>query len=130
MKTSWILAGLLLCCTFSLARSDVLEKMGTGQGLLTACTTTTSDSAGDLVAATLDYGACMGFIKAVSQTLILASQLCQPEEITFGQAQKIVVKYLNDHPERLHIASAWLVREALLGAFPCPVRKPAKHPAK
>jgi hypothetical protein len=31
----------------------------------------------------------------------------------------VVVKYLEAHPERLHIESAFLVIDALADAFPC-----------
>jgi len=32
---------------------------------------------------------------------------CPPKNITLGQAARIVVKYLNDHPEQLHNATSY-----------------------
>jgi hypothetical protein len=45
---------------------------------------------------------------------------CLPiEGVTAGQAIRIVTKYLNAHPERLHRDAHILVVEALREAFPC-----------
>lgn len=47
------------------------------------------------------------------------SHLCIPGEVTYGQMVRVVVKYLNDHPEELHHSSALLTVNALIGAFRC-----------
>lgn len=41
-----------------------------------------------------------------------------PRGITVGQLQQIVVKFLSDHPEKLHEAADPLVLAALTQAFP------------
>jgi len=48
-------------------------------------------------------------------------QLCTPVEVTGGQAALMVVKYLEEHPERLHEDGAALVVETL-GRTPGPAR--------
>jgi uncharacterized protein YoaH (UPF0181 family) len=52
-----------------------------------------------------------------SNTVVLS---CFPTEgMTSGQAVRIVTKYLNARPERLHHDAHVLVIEALQEAFPC-----------
>lgn len=71
------------------------------------------------------WGVCHGFIIAVG-----SSSDCQnsfmgefyfslPEGATAGQIKKIVIKYLNEHPEKLHLPAAPLAAAALSEAFPC-----------
>ncbi len=42
-----------------------------------------------------------------------------PLGYTAGQMEKIVKKWLNDHPEKLHLDAAALVIKAISEAFPC-----------
>ena len=44
---------------------------------------------------------------------------CYPEGNTLGQAVRIVMKYLKEHPETLHYFAAELVALALIEAWPC-----------
>ena len=52
-----------------------------------------------------------------------AALFCQPDGTTTGQAARIVVKYLRDHPEELHKHDSVLAFTALKAAFPCANRK-------
>lgn len=45
---------------------------------------------------------------------------CIPSNVNNGQIKRIVAKFLNDHPERLHEPPAFIIVDALTGAFPCP----------
>jgi len=45
---------------------------------------------------------------------------CIPGNATILQMSRVVVKYLRDHPERLHEIPGILVHAALHDAFPCP----------
>jgi hypothetical protein len=45
--------------------------------------------------------------------------ICFPSGVSGGQLAKIVVKYGDDHPEKLNFASAAFVMFALQQAFPC-----------
>ena len=42
-----------------------------------------------------------------------------PMGVSGGQLNKVVIKFLNDHPESLHFPAASLTQSALLEAFPC-----------
>lgn len=44
---------------------------------------------------------------------------CLPAGFTIDQLRRIVVKWMNDHPEKLHLSVADVVRGALEQAFPC-----------
>jgi hypothetical protein len=71
-------------------------------------------------------GVCFGFIVGVGsgfdcEQLLLGRFAFQaPDGATAGQIKKIVVKYLNEHPENLHLPAAPLAAAALSKAFPCP----------
>jgi len=43
---------------------------------------------------------------------------CLPD-VSIGQLKKIVIKHLNDHPEKLHLSASSLINFALTSAFPC-----------
>jgi len=78
---------------------------------------------------------CMGYVAAfleLSETALVMDETaghkdmrrfypCFPEEtgITTGQAVRVIVKYLKDHPEHLHLPAAVLTLDALQHAFPC-----------
>jgi len=44
---------------------------------------------------------------------------CIPDSIKTIQGARIVVKYLTDHPDRLHISDTRMVQMAVVDAFPC-----------
>lgn len=44
---------------------------------------------------------------------------CTPDGINNGQAARIVVKYLKEHPEMLHEHKIHLIVRAFQGAYPC-----------
>jgi hypothetical protein len=44
---------------------------------------------------------------------------CIPSTAKLGQLMRVVTKYLEEHPEQLHLAAAGLVYNALIEAFPC-----------
>ena len=45
--------------------------------------------------------------------------VCFPEHSTLGQDMRVVVKFLQDHPERLHEDEEFLVFKAFQAAYPC-----------
>lgn len=42
------------------------------------------------------------------------------QRVTQGQVVRIVVRWLNDHPQYLHYTAGGLIAAALAEAFPCP----------
>ena len=75
-------------------------------------------------------GYCIGFVSGVLDMHaawfgVSGSNLprlwCFPgQKILLIQAMRIVLNYLETHPERLHIGQMQLVLEAIRDAFPCP----------
>jgi Rap1a immunity proteins len=133
-----LVLGIVLCSTLCIAQDADVARVGTGSELLDTCTRVavvktlrddnTDDWIHDKIVTGMASGACYGFIKAVKQLGEIGGQFCPSDTITYGQEQKIVLKYLNDHPEKLHLPSTFLVREAFRGAFPCPTKKAKAHP--
>jgi hypothetical protein len=68
---------------------------------------------------------CSGYVTGVYDMLEGISSenaippLCVPADVTRGQLQAIVLKFLNEHPELLHYSAAALVNIAIRQAFPC-----------
>lgn len=51
----------------------------------------------------------------------LQGTACFPVEMTVGQAVRVAFKYMQGHPELLHLEGAALMYLALTDSFPCPV---------
>jgi len=66
-----------------------------------------------------EWWLCAGYVDGVADTLTGHRLSCPPGVVTYGQLESIVLKFLRDHPERLHENRLVLVEEALRGAFPC-----------
>jgi hypothetical protein len=64
-------------------------------------------------------GYCIGLVNGVTNA---SPQVCPDEAVTTGQTVRVVLKYLEDHPEELHLNNAVLAEKALAKAFPCPKR--------
>ncbi len=63
---------------------------------------------------------CRGYVTGSADTLTNTGKICAPRQATDIQAVAVVRKYLQQHPERLHLPAASLVRHSLMDAFPCP----------
>jgi hypothetical protein len=61
-------------------------------------------------------GNCIGLVRGVYSALPTA---CAAPNVTAGQMIRVVVKYLQDHPEKLNLRDVDLIRLALEAAFPC-----------
>jgi hypothetical protein len=66
----------------------------------------------------MDYSVASGYVLGVSDSLNGVA-FCVPSQATKGQMVAIVIKYLNDHPDRWQYTAHSLVKDALLEAFPC-----------
>lgn len=98
---------------------DPMFDHSSGNKLLKLCIAYRSLSPGERDYAALGRDAfCLGFIAGV-QAVNEGTKVCTPEGVTYAQTEDVVVKYLQDHPERLHESSARLVADALSGAWPC-----------
>ncbi len=70
-------------------------------------------------------GLCVGFAMAVaeiagSQPIFDRQRACIPPGVKRGQLKDIMVKFLDDHPEQLHLTATSLAARAYEEAFPCP----------
>ena len=100
------------------------DPVHTGIALLRMC-----EDADDKKPITVDSAGCASYIIGSADASLFYSQLyssevpfrvfCAPKEATYAQYVKVVVKYLRDHPERLHESRQLLVQDALHAAFPC-----------
>lgn len=67
-------------------------------------------------------GYCGGYVIGVVDAVERSGsgpRICVPEGATKGQLADVVLKYLEDHPERRNRDAGELVPEALHAAFPC-----------
>jgi hypothetical protein len=62
-------------------------------------------------------GLCAGYVMGVTDTTL--ELYCFPPGITTMQIRGVVVKYLDNHPEKLHLLAPGLVIKAMQTAFPC-----------
>ena len=64
---------------------------------------------------------CTYYVEGVIDADVLGGRdVCFSEDFTYRQAALIVKKYLEDHPEKLHLRASILVKEALKKALSCP----------
>lgn len=61
-------------------------------------------------------GYCRGLVMGVSAASPL---ICPDDNVIHSQQVRVVLKYMQDHPEDLHLEGTQLVYEALKKAFPC-----------
>ena len=70
-------------------------------------------------------GYCAGIVAGYSMAVQLAAikfdvhVACLPSEFSTDQGVRVVVKYINDHPEALHLSATVLVGVALNDVFRC-----------
>ena len=118
-------------------KANAVVDFTTGQDVLTQCKrfvgdTPSSDVADAIACGWFVYGVLKGlrwgaFIaakriygtKASAATQQRLMMYCKPEEVTLGQGVRVVVKYLENHPEQLHVESIPLIALAFSEAFPC-----------
>jgi len=73
----------------------------------------------------LNASVCVSFIHGmriatdIHQHQLKVSLFCTPHKVSAMQTVRIVYKYLQEHPEKLHESKNWLVLYALEEAFPC-----------
>jgi hypothetical protein len=102
-------------------RANAEEIRGDGNELLQYCT---ESSPGDPVG-TAKSAWCVGYLLGIDDMRRFSTSLpnrptdCRPEGVTMVQVKRIVVDYLQEHPEELHYSSVVLVHNALKHAFPC-----------
>lgn len=64
---------------------------------------------------------CAGYILGVFDQMSVARLICPPINPDGGSVQAVAValKFLNDHPEKWHLAPVFVVGQSFKAAFPC-----------
>jgi hypothetical protein len=121
---------------------------GDGNRLLQYCGALVRDADSSFKATTDKYGSdwCIGYLTGFAEGLdamemvvsntfeeystMRTRYICFPDGSTIGQSARVLVKFLNDHPERLHENEGVLVLNAFQKAFPCESKPSPKPTAK
>ena len=98
-----------------------------GNKLLEDCQPITRADRQELSEHQVAYGVpCYGYVLGVADATNsfgyqhqIPQMYCVPEHVTPDQLVRVVVKWLENNPERLHMAGALVVNAALTTAFPC-----------
>ena len=64
-------------------------------------------------------GFCEAYIEAHAEALTYEGKACIAVDVDPAQLIAVVNKYLANHPELWNRGASWLVRNALIQAFPC-----------
>jgi hypothetical protein len=73
----------------------------------------------------LNISMCFGYIEGIKD-ITFGRDYCLPSGRSFDIRAKVVLAYLNEHPERTHKSAAILVDEAFAQAYPCPAKPNGK----
>jgi|SRR5215467_6927235 len=126
MRSLLVAASFFLLCTSSAFARPQSE--GSGNDILSKCQTAMriidEQRESGIGSGVGDASWCIGWVTAVVETNLLRTKtdpvhFCAPKEMQIGQAVRVIVKYLRDHPERLHERGIILALTALQDGFPC-----------
>lgn len=109
----------MLCTAFALlalcisGTSASAQDVNSGNHMLPSCKALTVK--GD-ASEPFAQGICSGTIDGL---FYAGAGLCPPDGVTVGQMTRVVVKYLEQNPQRLHEDFKKLALEAMRRAWPC-----------
>jgi len=68
---------------------------------------------------------CIGYVAGFLETVeiwpeTLRNYYCLPQESEFEQLVRVIIKYQENHPEKLHLKATGTILLAFKEAFPCP----------
>jgi hypothetical protein len=115
---------LVLCAVAAFGANDT----GDGNKLLSKCTSAVKlqDSEALSPSEMRDAEWCLGYVSGIDDGIEMAfgtsntaRLYCIPEGVTSGQGVRVVVKWLRNHPDKLHNSARVLVVASLADAFPC-----------
>lgn len=126
MKAWTVLLALVGVFVGGMGIAGAVPLSADGNALLSSCRAALHASDNpreDLPTDLSDLYYCIGIVTGVGQTLVLVKseyKTCFPEHgIANGQAARIVVKYLENHPQHLHLPAGALTFVAFEAAYPC-----------
>lgn len=109
--------------SFSLSGNDLVRYMHEYEKLMTE----------DPQVRFYHAGQFLGFVLSTADKITSYKDGCIPSDTSRRQICRIVIKYINEHPDQLNLKAFHLVEAALKGAFPCQKQKKAvrrKQPKK
>lgn len=130
MSIKWLVLSGIVCLLSPTAVKPAHAELLDGLRLHDYCgLVSRSSELSDLDA--LHMNECLYFVDGVIAGYEVGNNnpdLCIPTDqgITTGQIGLMVVRYTDQHPERLHVPARYLVIEAMLNGFHCPTKSPAK----
>jgi hypothetical protein len=108
----WLCRLTIIACLVP-ARAEAQQDTASANAMMPACRSSLNQDDNRLM---FNQGVCIGSVR----TLIFAlPDLCAPREVSVAQATRVVVKYIDDRPERMHERFLPLAAEALAAAWPC-----------
>lgn len=110
-------AALILLLTKNEARAE--QEIRSGGYYLRACQAFLDKNEGGSYIA----GQCAGAVFVMGYTLDSTEVICLPKGVTLGQTVRVILKYLENSPQSLHMDFPILALYALGAAWPCPARK-------
>lgn len=99
----------------------------TGNDLYTNCSSEPTDAK-----STFNVGLCFGYIRGIADNMNLATDIrssptCIPGGADTRQIKDVVMKYMDDHPDRRDMPAVMIVTLALVSAWPkCSAFVPSK----
>jgi hypothetical protein len=108
-----LIGGIMMNCGAAIAASDVTTANGLMPGCRHHLQTDSPPDDGRLMYL-VPY--CAGIIEGL---IYATSAVCLPEGVTHDQGVRVIVKYIDDRPQRLNENFKALAVEALQAAWPC-----------
>jgi hypothetical protein len=120
MSKKLLFALALLLPTVTFADTDNTRR--TGDALIDSCKALALDGDSTSVLAAFKAGICYGYLEGFSWFLVQDGNISIPSNVTNKQAALVIIKYGDDHPERLHEDALTFYLQAMEHAWPA-----AKH---
>lgn len=131
MKHLWLVFVMLLCGS-TLTQAQTQEYPNTsGNAFVRLCSATLTDHTTQVELGHIM--ACLGYVSGFVDGVVAGNgfaegvttrkvpePFCRPDNVENGQLIKIVLKYIDNHPERAHLPTGALIMYALYEALPCP----------
>jgi hypothetical protein len=102
-----------LCFGLILAGGSASAQVWTGHDFTKTCTQKSDEYATSV---------CSSLITGIAQAGVSNRIICMPENATVGETLAVGNNYIEDHPEKRHIAASELILASLMEAFPCPLK--------
>jgi hypothetical protein len=99
------------------------KVMDSGNFMLPYCQHTVASTTSPQHPPNVWDGECTGIIKTLGflgRVLPDPVKNCVPDNVVPGQGVRVVVKYMEAHPEKLHLNFTELAMSALAETWPCP----------